>query len=108
MGSRAKHYQEFKEQVLKNADYECEICHTSDGLTVHHLLKQSTYPQYRTDPINGVCLCGVCHSEIERRLRQNEPIDKFLHRRLCRAYEHFGVSWKQLGVECEFVEDIDD
>lgn len=106
---KSKAYADFKEAVMKRAGYECEICHTSgSGLTVHHLLKQSTYPQYKLDPINGVCLCGVCHSEIERRLRQNEPIDKFLHHRLCRAHEHFGVSWKQLGVECEFAEDVDD
>lgn len=105
---KSKAYTDFKKKVIENADGMCEICGTYESLTVHHLLKQSTYPQYKLDPINGVCLCGSCHSEIERRLREGEPIDKYLHRRLCRAHEHFRVSWKQLGVECEFAEDIDD
>lgn len=96
-------YKKFKRQVLINACWECEICHTSDGLTVHHMLKQSTFPQYKLDPVNGVCLCGACHSEIERRLRQGENIDKFLHDRLCRAYTHFRCSWKDLGVKDEEV-----
>ena len=40
-------YKKFKKQVLINAQWECEICHTSDGLTVHHMLKQSTFPQFK-------------------------------------------------------------
>lgn len=94
-------YRKFKRQVLQNAQFECEICGTSDGLTVHHLLKQSTFPQYRLDPVNGVCLCGKCHSEIERRLREKEDISKYLHNRLCKAFLHFRCSWKDLGVKCD-------
>ena len=101
--SKRTQYNAFKKQVLENAGYTCEICGTSDGLTVHHMLKQSTFPQYKLDPVNGVCLCGVCHSEIERRLRCRENIDKFLHSRLCKAYAHFGCSWKDLGVDHETV-----
>ena len=92
-------YRKFKRQVLQNAQFECEICGTSDGLTVHHMLKQSTFPQYRLDPVNGVCLCGKCHSEIERRLREKEDIGKYLHNRLCKAFLHFRCSWKDLGVK---------
>ena len=92
-------YRKFKRQVLQNAQFECEICGTSDGLTVHHMLKQSTFPQYRLDPVNGVCLCGKCHSEIERRLREKEDISKYLHNRLCKAFLHFRCSWKDLGVK---------
>ena len=99
-------YKKFKRQVLMNAQWECEICHTSDGLTVHHMLKQSTFPQYRLDPVNGVCLCGKCHSEIERRLREKENIDKYLHNRLCKAFIHFKCKWSDLGVnheeDCEY------
>lgn len=100
-------YRKFKRQVLENAGWQCEICETSDALTVHHLLKQSTFPQYRLDPVNGVCLCGKCHSEIERRLREGENVDKFLHNRLCKAFYHFKVTWKQLGVDVP-EEEIDD
>ena len=92
-------YKKFKRQVLQNAQFECEICGTSDGLTVHHLLKQSTFPQYRLDPINGVCLCGGCHSEIESRLRAKEDIDKYLHNRICKAFLHFKCKWEDLGTK---------
>lgn len=92
-------YRKFKKVVLEKAGWQCEICGISDALTVHHLLKQSTFPQYKLDPVNGVCLCGKCHSEIERRLREHEDIDKFLHARLCKAHEYFKVTWKQLGID---------
>lgn len=91
-------YQKFKKKVIENAGYECEMCHTSEGLTVHHMLKQSTFPQYRLDPDNGVCLCGCCHSEVERRRREGDEFFKYFPRRLCRAHEKFKVTWRQLGV----------
>lgn len=94
-------YRKFKRQVLQNAQFECEICGTSDGLTVHHLLKQSTFPQYRLDPVNGVCLCGECHSEIESKLRRKEDIDKYLHNRICKAFLHFKCKWEDLGTKAE-------
>ena len=94
-------YRKFKRQVLQNAQFECEICGTSDGLTVHHLLKQSTFPQYRLDPVNGVCLCGKCHSEIESKLREKEDVDKYLHNRICKAFLHFKCKWEDLGIKCD-------
>lgn len=94
-------YKKFKKQVLQNAQYECEMCGTSDGLTVHHMLKQSTFPQYKLDPINGVCLCGKCHSKIEQMWRDGEDCYNCFPERLCKAHEHFKVAWKQLGVKLE-------
>ena len=96
-------YRKFKRQVLTNAQFECEICGTSDGLTVHHMLKQSTFPQYRLDPVNGVCLCGVCHSKIERMWRSKENFYHLLSNRLNKAHKWFGVAWKDLGVDYEEV-----
>lgn len=98
-------YRKFKKQVLVNAQWECEICHVGDGLTVHHLLKQSTFPQYRLDSINGVCLCGACHSKIEQMWRDKEDFYDLLSGRLNKAHRWFGVTWKDLGLnrkeECE-------
>lgn len=94
-------YKKFKKQVLINAQWECEICHVSDGLTVHHLLKQSTFPQYKLNPINGVCLCGACHSKIEQMWRDKEDFYGLLSSRLDKARKYFGVSWKDLGVNHE-------
>ena len=44
-------YKKFKKQVIANANWECEICHCSDDFTVHHMLKQSTFPEYKLDPV---------------------------------------------------------
>lgn len=94
-------YRKFKRQVLVNAQWECEICHTSDDLTVHHMLKQSTFPQFKLDPVNGVCLCGKCHSKIEQMWRNKEDFYGLLKNRLDKAHEWFGVTWKDLGVGYE-------
>ena len=66
-------YKLFKKQVLENANYQCENIHCdADANQIHHFLKTSTFPEYKTDPDNGMAICGSCHSEIERRIRQNE------------------------------------
>ena len=94
-------YKKFKRQVLQNAQFECEICGISDGLTVHHLLKQSTFPQFKLDPVNGVCLCGACHSKIEQMWRDKEDFYNLLSVRLNKAHKWFGITWKDLGVDRE-------
>jgi hypothetical protein len=99
--SQLVEYRKFKKQVLQNANFECEICGTSDGLTVHHMLKQSTFPQFRLDPVNGVCLCGACHSKIEQMWRDKEDFYGLLSNRLDKAHKWFGVTWKVLGVDRE-------
>lgn len=67
-------YARFKRAVCDAAGWQCENpnCDSSDALTAHHFLKQSTWPQYAEDPDNGMCACGRCHSEIERRQREGE------------------------------------
>lgn len=92
-------YRRFKRIVFVNAEFECEICGSSDTLTVHHLLKQSLFPQYRLDPVNGVALCGLCHAQIERKWRDGEDFTDVLGKRLEQAHEHFGCTWEDLGVD---------
>lgn len=67
-------YRAFRRAVLEAAGWQCEnpSCDASQSLSVHHFLKQSTFPQYSKDPDNGMCVCGTCHSEIERRQREGE------------------------------------
>lgn len=66
-------YTEFKRQVLFNAAWLCE-CMICDSLAdqCHHFLKQSTYPEFKTDPDNGMAVCSSCHTEIEYRQRMGE------------------------------------
>jgi 5-methylcytosine-specific restriction endonuclease McrA len=68
-----KTYAKFKHSVMRRCGYECENPHCDAmATTVHHLLKVSRHPELELDDTNGVGLCGPCHSEIERRLRQGE------------------------------------
>lgn len=77
-------YKAFKRIVFRRCDGVCEnpFC-DAPADQVHHFLKTSTYPEYKTDPDNGMGVCGVCHSEIERRIREEEnvfdllPIDRY-------------------------------
>lgn len=61
---------------MEAALWTCEVPgHEEPAETVHHLLKQSTWPKYREDPDNGMACSGRCHEEIERRLRQGEDAE---------------------------------
>ena len=68
-------YQLFKREVFKRANLTCE-CKNCDSVpnSVHHFLKQSTFPSFKEDPDNGLATCGLCHSEIERREREGESL----------------------------------
>ncbi len=77
-------YKLFKQKVLANAGGECENPHcNADANQVHHFFKTSRYPEFKTNVNNGMAICGSCHSEIERRIRENEnwkeliPIDRY-------------------------------
>jgi hypothetical protein len=68
-------YSAFKKRVKANCHGFCENPNcTADMETVHHFFKQSVYPEYATDPDNGMGACGPCHAEIERRLRVGESV----------------------------------
>ncbi len=77
-------YSRFKKFVLDRCGRRCENPHCdADANQVHHFLKTSTYPEYKLDPRNGMGSCGMCHSEIERRIREGEdwlelvPLDRW-------------------------------
>jgi len=68
-------YTLFKRKVFLRANYECECRHCERPAdSVHHLLKQSTYSEFKLDPDNGLATCGICHIEIERREREGESL----------------------------------
>lgn len=80
-------YARFKREVILRAGWQCQNpnCDSSDNLTIHHYLKQSVYPQFAEDSDNGMCVCGPCHSEIERRQRGGED---FLEMYSIGSYRH--------------------
>lgn len=93
-------YQSFKREVFRRSNHGCECkgCDIS-AETVHHLLKQSTYPEYKEDPDNGLAVCGLCHSEIERREREGESllglIPKIRVRIICEKLGRYPEKYKE-------------
>jgi predicted restriction endonuclease len=63
----------FKKAVLASCGGRCEVpgCE-EEAITVHHFFKQSTFPEYREDPDNGMGACGNHHAIIEQKLRANK------------------------------------
>jgi hypothetical protein len=93
-------YQSFKREVFRRANRSCE-CKGCDSVaeTVHHLLKQSTYPEFKEDPDCGLATCGSCHTEIERREREGESllglIPKTRVRIICKKLGRYPEKYKE-------------
>jgi hypothetical protein len=59
-----------------------------DAETVHHFLKQSTYPEYREDPDCGMGCCGRHHALVERDLRCRPLLEVVATYYPCGRYRH--------------------
>jgi len=61
---------------------KCDICHTKEKLTAHHLWDKATHPTLAYQDSNGVCLCEEHHNNFHKmytKKSQTSPIlyDKF-------------------------------
>lgn len=65
-------YKMFREEVLKNAGYKCELCESTKRLHVHHIKCYYKYPALRLDQTNGQCLCQSCHLKETWKVRKGE------------------------------------
>lgn len=50
----------WRDIALKNADYCCEYCETTEGLNVHHIISRRNYSTRWYIP-NACVLCTTCH-----------------------------------------------
>ena len=64
---RCKNYKEWRKEVLKRDNYQCQICHSTIDLEAHHLKEFSKYRDLRFDIKNGITLCKKCHKKIHRK-----------------------------------------
>jgi 5-methylcytosine-specific restriction endonuclease McrA len=61
---------------LKNFSFEirkigkCDICHSSEKLTAHHLWSKVLFPQLAYQFANGVCLCELCHNIFHKKYKK--------------------------------------
>lgn len=67
---------EWRNKVLKNANFKCESCGNKNNLYAHHILSWAKYPESRIDADNGECLCGECHSKQHPDLSERLFADK--------------------------------
>jgi len=47
-------------KVRADADNMCEVCGSSKGLQAHHMIERAVHI-FRTEPLNGICLCESHH-----------------------------------------------
>ena len=52
-----------KDVKVRDGD-ACRRCGFDKNIHVHHILPKETYPALETEPLNGVPLCGNCHTLI--------------------------------------------
>lgn len=78
-------YIKFKNQALSRCDGICENpCCDAEADQLHHFLRTSIFPEFKMDLDNVMGICSTCHSEIERRIREQIsfkgmiPYDRFL------------------------------
>lgn len=60
---------EFYLEVWNERPHVCINCNCNLGeinlLYFHHIIRKSTYPQFRYDKDNIAILCGQCHNQVE-------------------------------------------
>lgn len=100
---------EFRETVLITADMRCENPHCdAEADSVHHFMKKSVFPNFRTLPDNGMAVCGSCHEQIENMQRENKafesfyPTDRYIHMLGLAGYE----SWLIITIKQRKVNDL--
>lgn len=74
--SQTKKYKDWRMEVLSLGC--CAKCKAKDGLQAHHVHDFDSRPDLRTDPNNGVPLCGDCHLEFHRRFGRKNTNQKQL------------------------------
>ncbi len=57
-------YREWRKTVLATFGRKCILCGFDSNLHAHHVWPVATYPEKALDPMNGVPLCGNCHTQV--------------------------------------------
>jgi len=71
----------WKEIILKEHNYRCELCGNDWKITAHHFYFRSSAGHLILDIDNGICLCGKCHAALhwegkDQKLVEDKIIEK--------------------------------
>ena len=69
-------YSIFVKKVLSRDNYECQCCHSSSNLEVHHLDGYNWCKEKRTDETNGITLCTNCHANFHSKYGRGDNTKK--------------------------------
>ena len=69
-------YSIFVKKVLSRDNYECQCCHSSSNLEVHHLDGYNWCKEKRTDETNGITLCANCHANFHSKYGRGDNTKK--------------------------------
>ncbi|NYV68843.1 HNH endonuclease [Bacillus sp. Gen3] len=60
-------YAQFRRDVLKRDNHECQVCKSEENPEVHHVYSFKAHEELRTNPNNGITLCNGCHVDFHRK-----------------------------------------
>lgn len=117
---RDKGYNKWKQEVFDRFNNTCCVCLSDKKIICHHLYSYKYYPDLRTDPNNGVCICNSCHqlfntyysniNTLEQflefnRIMKNTKIRNYVKKALkCLATEGFIADLKNCGEKFKLIE----
>lgn len=61
---KSTEYQQWKRQVKQRDENACRVCGVKLNLHIHHIRPLDTYPDFATEPDNGITLCGNHHTAL--------------------------------------------
>lgn len=72
------HYNKWRRAVLERDRHRCSLCHSSERLEVHHIVRFNKAKDKRWEVSNGLTLCKPCHANFRNREEAHEEILSFI------------------------------
>lgn len=86
---------EWRKQIIQRDGKRCKLCGSTYWLEAHHIIYKSQGGE-RTNPLNGIMLCKVCHLDVHAgKIKFSQ---KDLHYKQIQYFEEIGaVVWGSNG-----------
>lgn len=69
-------YRDWRRKVFERDNYTCQKCgYCGEKLEANHDLPYATFPELRTEILNGETLCAPCHLLVTRKQREFKLLD---------------------------------
>jgi 5-methylcytosine-specific restriction endonuclease McrA len=59
----SRHASKWSKEVMVRDAMTCQVCGSHENLAAHHVFSRRRFPTLRSNPDNGITLCGSCHAK---------------------------------------------